>query len=172
MSRGHNEAEGVFGTGKTAYGLGRISVRPEGTSRCVIGMAPLLMDLGKGLRSFFRLFLYVVFYLPHMFFLESSYFGMAAKQTLFIIQASSPKFKRNFWALFENWRIRVDAPAGFTVKRNRNVVVKNCDRVYKAVNQTPMFFQPGHIQSTNICKLICAKFLIRPVYPFTHNANG
>ncbi len=43
--------EGVFGTGKTAYGLGRISVRLEETTRCVIGVALLLMNLMKGLIS-------------------------------------------------------------------------------------------------------------------------
>jgi len=42
-----NIVEGVFGTGKTAYGLGRISVRLEQTTRCVIGVALLLMNLMK-----------------------------------------------------------------------------------------------------------------------------
>ena len=45
--------EGVLGTGKTAYGLGRISARLEQTTRCVIGVALLLMNLMKRLRSFF-----------------------------------------------------------------------------------------------------------------------
>ena len=49
-----NIVEGVFGTGKTAYGLGRISVRLEQTSRCVIGVALLLMNLMKRLSSPFR----------------------------------------------------------------------------------------------------------------------
>ena len=48
-----NIVEGVFGTGKTAYGLGRISVCLEQTTRCVIGVALLLMNLMKRLRSFF-----------------------------------------------------------------------------------------------------------------------
>ena len=42
--------EGLFGTGKTAYGLGRISVRLEDTTRCVIGVALLLGNLMKRLR--------------------------------------------------------------------------------------------------------------------------
>jgi len=43
--------EGAFGTGKTAYGLGRIFVRLEETTCCVIGMALLMMNLMKGQRS-------------------------------------------------------------------------------------------------------------------------
>ncbi|WP_289804806.1 transposase, partial [Dubosiella newyorkensis] len=49
-----NVVEGLFGTGKTAYGLGRISVRLEESSRCVIGVALLLWNLTKGLRSLWR----------------------------------------------------------------------------------------------------------------------
>ena len=45
-----NVVEGLFGTGKTAYGLGRISVRLEDTTRCVIGVALLLGNLMKRLR--------------------------------------------------------------------------------------------------------------------------
>lgn len=52
-----NEVEGVFGTGKTAYGLGRVSVRLEETTRCVIGIALLLMNLMKRLPSLLRLIL-------------------------------------------------------------------------------------------------------------------
>ena len=63
-----NEVEGVFGTGKTAYGLGRISARLENTFCCVIGVALLLMNLMKGLRSLFRLFLHCVFCLPYLLF--------------------------------------------------------------------------------------------------------
>ena len=52
-----NEVEGVFGTGKTAYGLGRIPARLEKTSCCVIGVALLLMNLLKRLRFLlFRFF--------------------------------------------------------------------------------------------------------------------
>lgn len=59
-----NAVEGVFGTGKTAYGLGRISVRLEQTSRCVIGVALLMWNLMRRLRFFLlrflrRLLLYV-----------------------------------------------------------------------------------------------------------------
>ena len=63
-----SEVEGVFGTGKTAYGLGRISARLQDTSCCVIGMALLMMNLLKGLRSlllcFLRDLLYSFFRLP------------------------------------------------------------------------------------------------------------
>ena len=52
-----NVVEGVFGTGKTAYGLGRISVRLEDTSRCVIGVALLLWNLLKALRPLWLTFL-------------------------------------------------------------------------------------------------------------------
>ena len=59
-----NAVEGVFGTGKTAYGLGRILVRLEQTSRCVIGVALLMWNLMRRLRFFLlrflrRLLLYV-----------------------------------------------------------------------------------------------------------------
>lgn len=50
-----NEVESVFGTGKTTYGLGHVSVRLEETTRCVIGVALLLMNLMKRLRSLLRL---------------------------------------------------------------------------------------------------------------------
>lgn len=56
--------EGLFGTGKTAYGLGRISVRLEESSCCVIGVALLLWNLTKGLRSLWRAFLRFLFSLP------------------------------------------------------------------------------------------------------------
>jgi hypothetical protein len=46
-----NAVEGAFGTGKTAYGLGRISARLEDTSRCVIGIALLTMNLMRRLRD-------------------------------------------------------------------------------------------------------------------------
>ena len=52
-----NEVEGVFGTGKTAYGLGRILARLEKTSCCVIGVALLLMNLLKQLRFLLFCFL-------------------------------------------------------------------------------------------------------------------
>ena len=49
-----NAIEGEFGTGKTSYGLGRIAARLEVTSRCVIGVALLVMNLNKRLRSLLR----------------------------------------------------------------------------------------------------------------------
>ena len=52
-----NEVEGVFGTGKTAYGLGRIAAHLEATTFCTIGVALILMNLTKRLRSLLRLFL-------------------------------------------------------------------------------------------------------------------
>ena len=78
-----NEVEGVFGTGKTAYGLGRISVRLEDTSCCVIGMALLMMNLMKGLRSLLRRFLHPVLYaffrLPCPFLVDYPCFRWVAK---------------------------------------------------------------------------------------------
>ena len=56
-----NAIEGKFGTGKTAYGLGRIAARLEGTSRCVIGIALIAMNLQKRLRAFLRQFLQWLF---------------------------------------------------------------------------------------------------------------
>ena len=50
-----NEVEGVFGTGKTAYGLGRIAAHLKETTFCVIGVALILMNLTKRLRSLLRL---------------------------------------------------------------------------------------------------------------------
>ena len=47
----HNIVEGTFGTGKTAYKLGRIPARLEVTSCCVIGIALLVLSLTKRLRS-------------------------------------------------------------------------------------------------------------------------
>ena len=74
-----NVVEGVFGTGKTAYGLGRISVRLEDTSCCVIGMALLLMNLLKGLHSLFHLFFLLVFCLPNLFFINPSLFSLVTE---------------------------------------------------------------------------------------------
>ncbi len=51
-----NEVEGVFGTGKTAYGLGRITAHLKETTFCVIGVALILMNLTRRLRSLLRLF--------------------------------------------------------------------------------------------------------------------
>ena len=51
-----NEVEGVFGTGKTAYGLGRIAAHLKTTAFCTIGVALILMNLTKRLRSLLRLF--------------------------------------------------------------------------------------------------------------------
>ena len=51
-----NEVEGVFGTGKTAYGLGRIAAHLVATTFCTIGVALVLMNLTKRLRSLLRLF--------------------------------------------------------------------------------------------------------------------
>ena len=74
-----NEVEGVFGTGKTAYGLGRISVRLEDTSCCVIGVALLLMNLMKALHSLFHFFLRFIFCLPHLFFIKPSRFSLVTE---------------------------------------------------------------------------------------------
>lgn len=51
-----NIVEGEFGTGKRAYGLGRIMAHLPETSFCVIGIALLCMNLTKRLRSLLRSF--------------------------------------------------------------------------------------------------------------------
>jgi IS5 family transposase len=51
-----NIVEGEFGTGKRAYGLGRIMAHLPETSFCVIGIALLCMNLAKRLRSLLLLF--------------------------------------------------------------------------------------------------------------------
>jgi len=56
-----NAVEGEFGTGKTAYGLGRIAARLENTSRTVIAVALLCMNLCKRLRSLLRAFFSCLF---------------------------------------------------------------------------------------------------------------
>ena len=61
-----NAVEGVFGTVKTAYGLGHITVRLQETAVCVIGVALLLLNLSRSLRAALALFyfLFVVAILP------------------------------------------------------------------------------------------------------------
>ena len=56
-----NEVEGTFGTAKTSYGLGRISARLKETTCCVIGVALLLMNLLRSLRSLLLFFLRRIF---------------------------------------------------------------------------------------------------------------
>ena len=51
-----NAVEGSFGTCKTSYGLDRISVRLKETTCCVIGVALLLMNLLRSLRSLLLFF--------------------------------------------------------------------------------------------------------------------
>ncbi len=48
-----NIVEGIFGTGKTAYGLARIMARLPETACCVIGVALLLLNLTRSLRAAF-----------------------------------------------------------------------------------------------------------------------
>ena len=50
-----NAVEGVFGTAKTAYGLGRIMARLPETAVCVVGIALLLLNLSRSLRMPFAL---------------------------------------------------------------------------------------------------------------------
>jgi len=71
-----NIVEGTFGTGKTAYGLGRISVRLEETTRCVIGVALLLMNLMKGLRSLLASFFAFLFCCTFPALSSPTYFGV------------------------------------------------------------------------------------------------
>lgn len=53
---GRKIAEGIFGTGKIAYGLGRVMARLQETAVCVIGIALLLLNLSRSMRSAFTLF--------------------------------------------------------------------------------------------------------------------
>jgi len=53
-----NAVEGTFGTGKTAYGLDRVAAHLDETSFCVIGVALLVMNLEKRLRSLLCHFLW------------------------------------------------------------------------------------------------------------------
>jgi len=46
-----NAVEGVFGTGKTAYGLARVMAHLRETACCVIGIALLLLNLIRSLRA-------------------------------------------------------------------------------------------------------------------------
>jgi len=57
-----NAVEGAFGTSKTAYGLGRVAAHQDDTSFCVIGVALLVMNLEKRLRSLLRHFWWRWFY--------------------------------------------------------------------------------------------------------------
>ncbi len=51
-----NAVEGVFGTGKTAYGLARVMAHLPETTFCVIGVTLLLLNLTRSLRAFLCLF--------------------------------------------------------------------------------------------------------------------
>lgn len=51
-----NAVEGIFGTGKTAYGLARISAHLQETTVCVIGVALLLLNLTRLMRTTLALF--------------------------------------------------------------------------------------------------------------------
>ncbi len=51
-----NAVEGIFGTGKTVYGLSRVMAHLPETTCCVIGVALLLLNLTKSLRAVLCLF--------------------------------------------------------------------------------------------------------------------
>ncbi len=51
-----NAVEGVFGTGKTAYGLSRVMAHLRETACCVIGVALLLLNLTRSLRAVLCIF--------------------------------------------------------------------------------------------------------------------
>ena len=55
-SCGRNAVEGIFGTAKTACGLDRIPAHLQETAVCVIGVALLLLNLSRSLRSDLALF--------------------------------------------------------------------------------------------------------------------
>ncbi len=77
-----NAVEGIFGTGKTAYGLGRVSARLVETSCCVIGVALLLMNLLKGMRSLFFFFRLMLLRWDRSFDRPACCWGEVAEQTL------------------------------------------------------------------------------------------
>ena len=54
-----NAVEGIFGTGKTAYGLARITARLQETAFCAIGVALLLLNLTRSMRVAFALFCFL-----------------------------------------------------------------------------------------------------------------
>ena len=56
-----NAVEGIFGTGKTAYGLGRIMAHLQETAVCVIGIALLLLNLSRSIRAALALFCLAAF---------------------------------------------------------------------------------------------------------------
>jgi len=59
-----NAVEGVFGTGKTAYGLARVMVRLRETTYCAIGVVLLLLNLTRSLRA---TLCFLAYCLPHLF---------------------------------------------------------------------------------------------------------
>ena len=54
-----NAVEGVFGTGKTAYGLSRVMAHLPETAVCVIGVALLLLNLTSSMRAALALFCFL-----------------------------------------------------------------------------------------------------------------
>ena len=66
-----NEVEGVFGTGKTAYGIGRIAAHLEATTFCTIGVTLILMNLTKRLRSLLRLVLSLLWWAADCMFISA-----------------------------------------------------------------------------------------------------
>ena len=79
-----NEVEGVFGTVKTAYGLGRIAARLKTTAFCTIGVALILMNLTKRLRYLFRLFYSCLLRIDYLLCPEAaSPFREVAERSLF-----------------------------------------------------------------------------------------
>ncbi len=55
-----NAVEGIFGTGKTAYGLARVMAHLQETTYCVIGVALLLLNLTRSLRASLCLFCWLL----------------------------------------------------------------------------------------------------------------
>ncbi len=65
-----NAVEGAFGTAKTRYCLGRIMARLEDTSKTVIALGLLCLNLSKKLREIFTLFSVFVSFLIVSFFVR------------------------------------------------------------------------------------------------------
>ena len=89
-----NAVEGIFGTAKTTYGLDRILDHLQETAACVIGVALLLLNLSRSLRSDLALFclLSVIAILPGL--RSRAYLDVSFSRTWFAV--SSRMVCRNF----------------------------------------------------------------------------
>ena len=92
-----NAVEGQFGTGKTAYALGRIAARLENTTCTVIAVALLCMNLCKRLRDLLFFFLKTRFSLSFLWVLQSH--GLQSTPYIHIFQPFLSSFSHIIEAL-------------------------------------------------------------------------